>query len=53
MATVPSAAMPLQRVSWLRPKYLLFGFIGLMMAYVLVHNAARVQPVPAMQIASD
>jgi uncharacterized membrane protein len=28
--------MPLQRISWLRPKYLLFGFIGLMFAYVLV-----------------
>jgi uncharacterized membrane protein len=27
---------PFQRVSWLRPKYLLFGFIGLMAAYVLV-----------------
>ena len=24
--------------SWLRPKYLLFGFIGLMLAYVRVHN---------------
>jgi uncharacterized membrane protein len=24
--------------SWLRPKYLLFGFIGLMLAYVLVHD---------------
>jgi len=24
--------------SWLRPKVLLFGFIGLMLAYVLVHN---------------
>ena len=23
---------------WLRPKYLLFGFIGLMLAYVLVHD---------------
>jgi uncharacterized membrane protein len=38
MATVSSAAMPLPRVSWLRPKYLLFGFIGLMIAYVLRHN---------------
>ena len=27
---------PFQRISWLRPKYLLFGFIGLMVAYVLV-----------------
>jgi uncharacterized membrane protein len=34
-----STASPLpQRALWLRPKYLLFGFIGLMMAYVLVHN---------------
>lgn len=24
--------------SWLRPKYLLFGFIGLMLAYVLAHD---------------
>ena len=31
MATVSGAAVPLQRVSC-------FGFIGLMMAYVLVHN---------------
>jgi uncharacterized membrane protein len=38
MATVSSAALPLQRVSWLRPKYLLFAFIGLMIAYVLRHN---------------
>lgn len=27
-----------RRTSLLRPKYLLFGFIGLMLAYVLVHN---------------
>jgi len=26
------------RASWVRPKYLLFGFIGLMFAYVLVNN---------------
>ena len=38
MATVSSAALPLPRVSWLRPKYLLFAFIGLMLAYVLRHN---------------
>jgi len=38
MATVSSAALPLQRVWWLRPKYLLFAFIGLMLAYVLRHN---------------
>jgi len=33
-----AASLPLQRSPWLRPKYFLFGFIGLMMAYVLVHN---------------
>jgi hypothetical protein len=38
MATVSSAALPLQRASWLRPKYLLFAFVGLMVAYVLRHN---------------
>jgi len=38
MATVSSTAMPLQRAAWLRPKYLLFAFIGLMFAYVLRHN---------------
>ena len=27
-----------QSISWLRPKHLLFGFIGLMLAYVLVHD---------------
>ncbi len=27
-----------RRLSWLRPKYLLFGFIGVMYAYVLWHN---------------
>jgi uncharacterized membrane protein len=32
------SALPLRRSSWLRPKYLLFGFIGLMTAYVLGHN---------------
>lgn len=35
MSTAPGALPP---VSWLRPKYLLFAFIGLMMAYVLRHN---------------
>lgn len=35
MSTAPGALQP---VSWLRPKYLLFAFIGLMMAYVLRHN---------------
>lgn len=38
MATVSSTAMPLQRVPWFRAKYLLFAFIGLMVAYVLRHN---------------
>ena len=32
------ASVPLQRATWLRPKYFIFGFIGLMMAYVLGHN---------------
>jgi uncharacterized membrane protein len=35
MSTV---SVPVQRISWLRPKYLLFGFIGLMLAYVLPHD---------------
>ncbi|MGP8155665.1 MAG: DUF2306 domain-containing protein [Candidatus Acidiferrales bacterium] len=30
--------MPLRRSPWLRPKYLLFAFVGLMLAYVLHHN---------------
>jgi uncharacterized membrane protein len=30
--------MPVQRRTQLRPKYVLFAFIGLMMAYVLRHN---------------
>jgi len=34
--SLQGAARP--RLSWLRPKYLLFGFIGLMFAYVLRHN---------------
>ena len=33
-----TATLPLQRTIWLRPKYLLFAFIGLMVAYVLAHN---------------
>lgn len=33
-----TASLPAQRASWLRPKYLLFAFIGLMFAYVLRHN---------------
>lgn len=35
MATAPLSA---QRISWLRPKYLLAAFILLMFTYVLVHN---------------
>jgi hypothetical protein len=31
-------SVPSQHVWWLRPKYLLFAFIVLMVAYVLVHN---------------
>lgn len=33
-----SGYLALQRPSWSRPKYLLFGFIGLMIVYVLGHN---------------
>ncbi len=33
-----TATAPLQRLPWLRSKYLVFAFIGLMMAYVLQHN---------------
>jgi uncharacterized membrane protein len=33
-----AVSLPVRRTSLLRPKYLLFGFIGLMFAYVLVHN---------------
>ena len=28
----------LPRASWLRPKYLLFGFVGLMLVYVIPHD---------------
>jgi uncharacterized membrane protein len=35
MSTAPSS---LPTAAWLRPKYLLFGFVGLMIAYVLGHN---------------
>jgi len=31
-------SLPLPRATWFRPKYFIFGFIGLMMAYVLGHN---------------
>jgi len=33
-----TGAMPFQRIAWLRSKYLLFAFVGLMLAYVLRHN---------------
>jgi uncharacterized membrane protein len=33
-----TGTLSLQRVSRFRPKYLVFGFVGLMIAYVLVHN---------------
>jgi len=33
-----ASATVFSRLSWPRPKYLLFGFVGLMLAYVLVHN---------------
>jgi len=35
MATAPAT---MQRVSWTRPKYLIFAFVGLMILYVLRHN---------------
>jgi uncharacterized membrane protein len=37
-AQQPAGAMLLQRSPWLRPKYLLFAFIGLLYAYVFIHN---------------
>ncbi len=33
-----TATAPLERSVWQRPKYLVFAFIGLMVAYVLRHN---------------
>jgi uncharacterized membrane protein len=33
-----TSTVPLHQYSWLRPKYLLFAFIALMLAYVLRHN---------------
>jgi uncharacterized membrane protein len=33
-----TSSLPLRRTNLLSPKYLLFGFIGLMVAYVLGHN---------------
>lgn len=39
MATATATATaPLERSVWLRPKYLVFAFVGLMVAYVLNHN---------------
>jgi uncharacterized membrane protein len=35
---MPAESLPLQRIPWVRWKYLLFGFIGLMIVYVLGHN---------------
>ncbi len=35
---IQSVPAPLKRSSWLRPKYFLFAFVGLMLAYVLGHN---------------
>lgn len=35
---MPSTALPNSRSRWLRPKYLVFAFIGVMFAYVLRHN---------------
>ena len=44
-----TATAPLERSVWLRPKYLVFAFIGLMVAYVLRHNESflihRIDPV--------
>jgi len=33
-----TGAVPIQRVAWLRSKYVIFAFVGLMIAYVLRHN---------------
>lgn len=33
-----TASLPLRSFSWLRPKYFLFAFISVMLAYVLWHN---------------
>jgi hypothetical protein len=35
LSTIPA---PLQRSSWLRAKYILFGFVGVMLLYGLRHN---------------
>jgi len=37
-AQLPKGVNSLQRGPWLRPKYLLFAFIGLLYAYVLFYN---------------
>ena len=33
-----TAVLPLKRAVWIRPKYVLFALVGLMLAYVLRHN---------------
>jgi uncharacterized membrane protein len=33
-----TATVPVRTASGVRPKYVLFGFVGLMIAYVMVHN---------------
>ena len=33
-----TSSVPVQGVSWFKPKYLLLGLLGLMLAYVLRHN---------------
>ena len=33
-----TASVTVRRVSWMKPKYLAFAFVGLMVAYVLRHN---------------
>jgi uncharacterized membrane protein len=38
MAAASTASTPLQRISRSRSKYVLFAFVGLMIAYVLRHN---------------
>lgn len=39
-----TATAPLQRTSLLRSKYILFAFVGLMLAYVLQHNESFLIP---------
>ena len=33
-----TTSLPVQRATHARPKYILFTFVGLMIAYVLYHN---------------